>query len=162
MYRIRLAGTVSGLRPPSQCFIIGPRRAPAPGRKLVPVGLASPILCLPSRCHRGGGMRLPLIVVLCFQPLAYSFAVFHQSGRTPLLPLYALFQFIAPEELTLRTLYEFDATSRTPRKTPRRSPPRRVSPLSGFREPFEVLFSPTGRHPFYFHGVLCPRRALRR
>ena len=66
MYRIRLAGTVSGLRPPSQCFIIGPRRAPAPGRKLVPVGLASPILCLPSRCHRGGGMRLPLIVVLCF------------------------------------------------------------------------------------------------
>ena len=71
-------------------------------------------------------------------------------------------QFIAPEELTLRTLYEFDATSRTPRKTPRRSPPRRASPLSGFREPFEVLFSPTGRHLFYFHGVLCPRRALRR
>ena len=162
MYRIGLAGTASGLRLPSQCFIIGPRRAPAPGRKLVPVGLASPILCLPSRCHRGGGMRFPLIVVLCFQPLAYSFAVFHQSGRTPLLPLYALFQFIAPEELTLRTLYEFDATSRTPRKTPRRSPPLRVSPLSGFREPFEVLFSPTGRHPFYFHGVLCPRRALRR
>nr|DAW23209.1 MAG TPA: hypothetical protein [Caudoviricetes sp.] len=32
------------------------------------------------------------------------FAVFHQSGRTPLLPLYALFQFKAPEELTLRTL----------------------------------------------------------
>ena len=162
MYRIGLAGTASGLRLPSKRYLIGPRRAPAPGRKLVPVGLASPILCLPSHCHRGGWMRLPLIVVLCFQPLAYSFAGFHQSGRTPLLPLYALFQFIAPEELTLRTLYEFDATSRAPRKTPRRSPPRRVSPLSGFREPFEVLFSPTGRHPFYFHGVLCPRRALRR
>ena len=38
------------------------------GRKLVSVDLASPILYLPSRCHHGGGMRLPLIVVLCFQP----------------------------------------------------------------------------------------------
>ena len=87
VYRIGLAGTASGLRLPSQCFIIGPRRAPAPGRKLVPVGLASPILCLPSRCHRGGGMRLPLIVVLCFQPFGLLNRGFHQSGRTPLLPL---------------------------------------------------------------------------
>lgn len=63
-------------------------------------------------------MRFPLIVVLCFQPLAYSFAVFHQSGRTPLLPLYALFQFIAPEELTLRTLYELDAYRAYPKENP--------------------------------------------
>lgn len=41
-----------------------------------------------------------------------------QSGRTPLLPSYALLLFNAPEELTLRTLYELDATKRTPRKTP--------------------------------------------
>ena len=32
--------------------------------------------------------------------------VIHRSGRTPLLPLYALLLFSAPEELTLRTLYE--------------------------------------------------------
>ena len=63
-----LRGRQAVLRLPSQCFIIGPRRAPVAGRKLVPVGLASPILYLPSRCHRGGGMRLPLMMVLCFQP----------------------------------------------------------------------------------------------
>ena len=107
------------------------------------------------------GCGFPLIVVLCFQPLAYSFAVFHQSGRTPLLPLYALFQFIAPEELTLRTLYEFDATSRTQEKTPgdhcRGAFPRCLDSVNRSRS-----FFPTGRHPFYFHGVLCPRRALRR
>lgn len=57
------------------------------GRKLVSVDLASPILYLPSRCHRGGGMRLPLIVVLCFQPFGLLNRGFHQSGRTPLLPL---------------------------------------------------------------------------
>ena len=49
---------------------------------------------------------------------AYSIAVFHQSGRTPLLPLYALFQFIAPEELTLRTLYELDAYRAYPKENP--------------------------------------------
>lgn len=32
--------------------------------------------------------------------------VIHRSGRTPLLPLYALLLFNAPEVLTLRTLYE--------------------------------------------------------
>lgn len=32
----------------------------------------------------------------------------HQSGRTPLVPLYALLLFNVPSELTLRTLYEFD------------------------------------------------------
>ena len=57
------------------------------GRKLVSVDLASPILYLPSRCHRGGGMRLPLIVVFCFQPFGLLNRGFHQSGRTPLLPL---------------------------------------------------------------------------
>lgn len=34
--------------------------------------------------------------------------LYHQSGRTPLLPLYALLLFKLPSELTLRTLYEFD------------------------------------------------------
>ena len=43
-----------------------------------------------------------------FSPFGYSVTVSTKAGRTPLLPLYALFQFIAPEELTLRTLYEFD------------------------------------------------------
>ncbi len=42
----------------------------------------------------------------------------HRSGRAPLLPLYALLLFNAPEELTLRTLYELDATRHTPRKAP--------------------------------------------
>ena len=51
-----------------QRFIIGPRGAPAAGRKPVPVGLASPILYLPPLSHRGGGIYLPLIVVLCFRP----------------------------------------------------------------------------------------------
>ena len=51
-----------------QCFIIGPRHASAAGRKLVPVGLASPILYLPSCCHHGGGIRFPLMMVLCFPP----------------------------------------------------------------------------------------------
>jgi len=63
-------------------------------------------------------MYFPLIVVLCFQPFGLLNRGFHQSGRTPLLPLYALLLFNAPEELTLRTLYELDATKRTPRKTP--------------------------------------------
>lgn len=57
------------------------------GRKLVSVDLASPILYLPSCCHHSGGMRLPLIVVLCFQPFGLLNRGFHQSGRTPLLPL---------------------------------------------------------------------------
>lgn len=34
--------------------------------------------------------------------------VIHRSGRTPLLPLYALLLFKEPSELTLRTLLAFD------------------------------------------------------
>ena len=52
------------------------------------------------------GKHLPLLVVHCFQPCGLLGQAFHRSGRTPLLPLYALLLFNAPEELTLRTLYE--------------------------------------------------------
>ncbi len=143
------------LRLPSQCFIIGPRRAPVAGRKLVPVGLASPILCLPSRCHRGGGMRLPLIVVLCFQPLAYSFAVFHQSGRTPLVAVVRVVPVHRAGGIDVADVVRVRRYKPHPEeKTPWRSPPRRISPLSGFCEPFEVLFSN------WPSSVLLPRRTL--
>lgn len=52
------------------------------------------------------GKHLPLLVVHSFQPCGLLGQAFHRSGRTPLLPLYALLLFSAPEELTLRTLYE--------------------------------------------------------
>lgn len=155
MYRIRLAGRF----PPRQCFIIGPRHAPAAGRKLVPVGLASPILYLPPPSHCGGGIHLPLIVGLCFRLLAYSIAEIHQSGRTPLLPLYALFQFIAPEELTLRTLYELDATRHTPKKTRRALSPRRGPSLHSCR-PLLILLAPLRRHVLNVQNGFCPCGAL--
>ena len=54
-------------------------------------------------------MRLPLIVVLCFQPFGLLNRGFHQSGRTPLLPLYALLLLKLPSELTFRTLFALPA-----------------------------------------------------
>lgn len=58
---------------------------------------------------RGDGIRLPLMMIFSFRPCGLLNRKFHQSGRTPMLPLYALLLFNAPDVLTLRTLYEFAA-----------------------------------------------------
>ena len=55
----------------------------------------------------GDGIHLPLMVVFCFR-LCLLVHIVHRSGRTPLLPLYALLLFKEPSELTLRTLLAFD------------------------------------------------------
>ena len=65
----------------------------------------------------GDGIHLPLMVVFCFR-LCLLVHIVHRSGRTPLLPLYALLLFKEPSELTLRTLYELDAYRAYPKENP--------------------------------------------
>lgn len=58
-----------------------------------------------------------MLMTRFFRPFAYSVWLSSKAGRTPLLPLYALLLVRAPDVLTARTLYEFDAfgdAARTP------------------------------------------------
>ena len=74
-------------------------------RKAVCSGIGDPVF-VPA-VDSGDGIHLPLMVVFCFR-LCLLVHIVHRSGRTPLLPLYALLLFKEPSELTLRTLLAFD------------------------------------------------------
>lgn len=156
VYRIRLAGSASVLRLPLQCFIIGPRHAPAAGRKLVPVGLASPILYLPSFCHHGGGMRLPLIVVLCFPPFGVlNPGVPPKRANAPV----AVVRVVVVQRaggIHVADVVRVRRYKSHPKKNAPALLPRRIPSFCRFPEPFKVFLSPTGRHAFYLNRTLIP------
>ena len=165
MYRFRHAGNKTPRRTRAgvpcfvvQCFIIGPHRAPAAGRKLVSVDLASPILYLPPCCHHDGGIRPPLWVVLCFRPFGLLNRGFPPKRANAVVAIVRVVPVHRAGGIDVADVVRIRRYKAYPKKSAAPSIGRRASPLSC--DPLPVFLSPACRHPFYLDDVICPCFAL--